>query len=87
MDWRQFVMDLEKLNPDRVEEIFALIELAEPIAGHAKSGCLLALSGILSEQVEDVLAAYRPWIAFDAPVSREQSGQTWARPTGRRIEG
>jgi biotin carboxylase len=23
MDWRQFVMDLEKLNPDRVEKIFA----------------------------------------------------------------
>ena len=23
MDWRQFVMDLEKLNPDRVEAVFA----------------------------------------------------------------
>jgi ribosomal protein L11 methyltransferase len=23
MDWRQFVMDLENLNPDSVEEIFA----------------------------------------------------------------
>ena len=64
-----------------------LIELAEPIAGHVQSGCLLALSGILSEQVDDVLAAYEPWIAFDAPVLREQDGQTWARLTGRRIEG
>jgi len=64
-----------------------IIELAEPIAGHVKSGCLLALSGILSEQVDKVLAAYRPWIEFDEPVFQEQSGQTWARLTGRRIEG
>jgi ribosomal protein L11 methyltransferase len=64
-----------------------LVELAEPIAGHVKSGCLLALSGILSEQVGDVLDAYAPWIAFDEPAFREQSGQVWARLTGRRIEG
>ncbi len=64
-----------------------LIELAEPIAGRVNGGCLLALSGMLSEQVDQVLEAYRPWIEFDEPVTRPQDAQTWARLTGRRIEG
>jgi ribosomal protein L11 methyltransferase len=64
-----------------------LISLAEPIACHVKSGCMLALSGILSEQVDEVLTAYNPWIEFDEPVSREQGGQSWALLTGRKIEG
>jgi len=64
-----------------------LIELAGQIAAHVKSGCLLALSGILSEQVGEVLTAYRPWIEFDDAIELEQGGQTWARLTGRRIEG
>jgi ribosomal protein L11 methyltransferase len=64
-----------------------LIELAESIAGRVKSGCLLGLSGILSEQVGEVLEAYAPWIEFDESVKREQGGQTWARLTGRRTEG
>jgi len=63
-----------------------LITLARPIASHVKGGCLLALSGILSEQVEEVLGAYQPWIEFERPVYREQGGQTWARLTGRRVE-
>jgi len=63
-----------------------LIALAEPIADRVKGGCLLALSGILSDQVDDVLGAYQPWIEFDEPVYREQGGQTWARLTGRRVE-
>jgi ribosomal protein L11 methyltransferase len=64
-----------------------LIDRAESIASHVKSGCLLTLSGILSEQVAEVLTAYSPWIAFDEAVEREQGGQVWARITGRRIEG
>jgi ribosomal protein L11 methyltransferase len=64
-----------------------LIQLAESIAAHVAGGCMLALSGILSEQIDDVLGAYRPWIEFDEPVCRQQGGQTWARLTGRRIEG
>ena len=63
-----------------------LITLAESIASHVNGGCLLALSGILSEQVEEVLGAYQPWIEFDKTVYREQGGQTWARLTGRRVE-
>ncbi len=143
MDWRQFAMDLETLNPDAGEEIFArhgassitltdasdrpVLELApgetplwrdtritglfspdadlgalrtdllqslsiddlpeNEVAGRVNGGCVLALSGILSEQVDQVIAAYRPWIEFDEPVSRQQDAQTWARLTGRRIEG
>ncbi len=64
-----------------------LIELAEPIAGRVNGGCVLALSGILSEQVDQVLEAYRPWIEFDEPVTRQHDAQIWARLTGRRIEG
>lgn len=64
-----------------------LIDFAESIAGRVKSGCLLSLSGILSEQVAEVLTAYSPWIAFDEAVEREQGGQVWARLSGRRIEG
>jgi len=64
-----------------------IIELAEAIAGHVKSGCLLSLSGILSEQIDEVLVAYGPWITFDEPIVREQGGQSWARLTGRRTEG
>jgi ribosomal protein L11 methyltransferase len=64
-----------------------LIDMAELIAGHVNGGCVLALSGILSEQVDQVLEAYRPWIEFDEPVTREQDTQTWARLTGRRIKG
>jgi ribosomal protein L11 methyltransferase len=63
-----------------------LVELSEPIAARVKSGCLLALSGILSEQIEEVLEAYSPWIVFDDTVTKEQGGQVWARLTGRKIE-
>ena len=63
-----------------------LAELAATITGHLESGRLLALSGILGEQVEDVQAAYRHRIEFDQPVYREQGGQTWALLTGRRNE-
>ncbi len=48
---------------------------------------MLVFSGILSEQVDEVLEAYRPWIEFDEPDTKESSGQTWARLTSRRIEG
>jgi ribosomal protein L11 methyltransferase len=64
-----------------------LVDLAESISSHVKSGCLLALSGILSEQVDTVRTAYKPWIEFDEPVIRKQGGQTWVRLTGRKSEG
>ena len=64
-----------------------LVDLADSIAAHVEDGCLLALSGILSEQVGEVLEAYQPWIQFEEPEFREQDGQTWARLNGRRTEG
>ena len=64
-----------------------LIELAGSISARVRSGCPLALSGILSGQVGEVLEAYRPWIEFDESVEREQGGQTWVRLSGRRTGG
>lgn len=61
-----------------------LAELAGSIAQHVKTGGLLTLSGILSEQVDDVLEAYAPWIDFEEPELCPQSGQTWTRLTGRK---
>jgi ribosomal protein L11 methyltransferase len=61
-----------------------LIDLSASIAAHVLGGGVLALSGILSEQVDEVLAAYRPWIDFDEPVLRPHGNQTWACLTGTR---
>ena len=63
-----------------------LVELSQSIAMRVAAGCLLALSGILSNQLNEVLSAYRPWIEFDEPRFSDQDGQRWARLTGRRIE-
>ncbi|MDX1500109.1 MAG: 50S ribosomal protein L11 methyltransferase [Woeseiaceae bacterium] len=64
-----------------------LIDLADHLLARTAPGCLLALSGILSGQVEDVRRAYSHRVEFEPPVTRDQDGQTWARLTGRRIEG
>jgi ribosomal protein L11 methyltransferase len=64
-----------------------LIELRETIVARLNAGCPVALSGILSDQVDAVIEAYCPWIEFDAPARREQSGQIWARLSGRRKAG
>ena len=61
-----------------------LIELAESIAAHVRCGGLIALSGILSEQVEEVLEAYSSWVEFNDSVLRPQGHQTWACLTGTR---
>ncbi len=56
-----------------------LIADAEGIAGHVKAGGRLLLSGILEEQVADVVRAYGDCVTFDAPAVR--SG--WVRLTGK----
>ena len=61
-----------------------VVELAESITTRLSSGGKLALSGILSEQVDAVLAAYAPAIVFDEPAYQVQGDQTWARLSGRR---
>ena len=66
--------------------------LAEPLVKDASEICdrvapagSLALSGILADQVESVIAAYRPWVAFESPELDETSDQTWVRLVGKRI--
>ena len=61
-----------------------LISLAESLSMRLSSGGELALSGILSEQVNKIQDAYGPWISFDAPAYRSQGNQTWARLSGTR---
>jgi ribosomal protein L11 methyltransferase len=61
-----------------------LIDLAGLICGHMKTDGLLALSGILSGQVNEVLAAYAASVEFDQPEFRLQGGQTWTRLSGRK---
>lgn len=61
-----------------------LVEFAESITSTVGSHGMLALSGVLCEQAQDVMKAYEPWIRFEKPVSREQDGQEWSRLTGTR---
>ena len=61
-----------------------LVELAESITTRLSSGGKLALSGILSEQVDAVLEAYTLGIVFDEPAYQSQGSQNWARLSGKR---
>lgn len=57
-----------------------LIGLAPHLAKLTRPGGDLVLSGILSHQARDVMAAYEPWFIMDEPEQREE----WIRLTGRR---
>ncbi len=57
-----------------------LVDHAEFVCDHLRSGGGLALSGILADQVTDVTAAYRHCIEFTAPDYRDN----WARLSGTR---
>ncbi|MGD8576464.1 MAG: 50S ribosomal protein L11 methyltransferase [Thiohalophilus sp.] len=46
-----------------------LIELAPQLAGHVQSGGTIVLAGILDEQMQEVMAAYRPY--FDMLLYRQ----------------
>ena len=61
-----------------------LAELVESLTARLSSGGKLALSGILSDQVDAVEAAYAGHIAFDPPAYQAQGNQTWARLSGHR---
>lgn len=61
-----------------------LVESADSITSRLASRGMLALSGVLCEQADEVMAAYAPWIEFEEPLFREQDGQTWSRLTGSR---
>jgi len=64
-----------------------LVQFAESITLTIRRRGMLALSGVLCEQADEVMAAYEPWIDFDEPVFKEQDGQIWSRLTGKRREG
>ena len=55
-----------------------LIMLAPVLIGATRAGGHIALSGILSEQAEDVMRAYRP--CFNMRIAQEQAG--WVLLTG-----
>ena len=59
-----------------------LVQFADSITSLLARGGMLALSGVLCEQADEVMQAYRSWIEFDEPEFREQDGQTWSRLTG-----
>ena len=61
-----------------------LKNLEKSLTTRLSSGGKMALSGILSDQVDAVRAAYATQIAFDPPAFREQGKQTWARLSGKR---
>ena len=62
-----------------------LVKLETHILDLTITGGKLALSGILSEQVTEVVEAYAGRVSFDQPAVLDQDGQTWARLTGIRL--
>ena len=61
-----------------------LVGFADSITSRLSRGGMLALSGVLCEQADEVRTAYAPWIHFEESASREQDCQTWCRLTGKR---
>ncbi len=55
-----------------------LIEMAGQIAGLLVSGGQLVLSGILAEQTDSVMGAYRSYLSFNKPEQKED----WVRLSG-----
>jgi len=59
-----------------------LCQLAEAFSQYVKPGGSMVLSGILNEQVGEVMDAYRPWFVFSEDAV--QSEQEWASVSGIR---
>ena len=55
-----------------------LVEMAAELSKRTMHGGLLALSGILSGQIDEVSSAFVGWFTLDPPVKRN----SWARITG-----
>ncbi len=55
-----------------------LIELAPIIASHLKTGGRLALSGLLSNQAQDIVDTYSAWFELEPVVEKDD----WIRVTG-----
>ena len=61
-----------------------LVQFADSITSSLVDGGMLALSGVLCEQVAAVQQAYAATVEFEEPAHRTQDGQTWSRLTGKR---
>ena len=57
-----------------------LVELAPVLSASIGTDGVLALSGILEEQIDSVRAAYKPWLNFQPPIAKDG----WALLTGTR---
>jgi ribosomal protein L11 methyltransferase len=57
-----------------------LVALAPTLAERVKSGGLIALSGLLSHQADEIVATYSEWFDLDPITEREE----WIRVTGRK---
>jgi len=75
---RLSVMFPQDLDPGPVDVVLANI-LANPLIEHAaalarlvKQGGHIVLTGVLAEQADEVMAAYRQWFDFSATVQREE---------------
>jgi ribosomal protein L11 methyltransferase len=79
------VLEPDLLDPAKTFDLIVanilsgtLVSLEPRLRGHSRSGTRIALSGILTTQITEVSDAYRRWITFDPPVTR----QNWAVITG-----
>jgi ribosomal protein L11 methyltransferase len=72
------VMFPQELDAGTVDVVLAnilaspLIEHAASLAGLVKPGGHLVLTGILADQADAVMSAYRQWVDFSVPVQREE---------------
>ena len=57
-----------------------LMDFAERFAQHVSPGGHIVLSGILSDQAEQVASCYQPWFEMDAPILQDG----WVRLSGIR---
>ncbi|MAZ05822.1 MAG: 50S ribosomal protein L11 methyltransferase [Halomonas sp.] len=87
VDDSKLALYLPEDEPDKQADVMLANILAQPLIGLAphlasrtRPGVDLVLSGILSNQVREVVAAYEPWFVMDEPEQREE----WIRLTGRR---
>ena len=59
----------------------ALMVLAPALAKYCKTGGVIALSGILESQAQNLIARYSEWFAMNAPTQKD----TWILLTGTRL--
>jgi len=57
-----------------------LMDLAATLSANIAGNGIIALSGILEQQIDSVCAAYEPWLLFDTPVINDG----WALLAGKR---